>query len=69
VSCTPAATGVVHVPVTQEKQGVVQVSTQHTPSTQWPLAHSVPALQLWPFALRQAPAPSHTFVPPHALSG
>jgi hypothetical protein len=60
VSCTPAATGVVHVPVTHDLHGVVQLSKQQTLSTQWPDAHSAGAAQAMPFALRQLPLPSHT---------
>ena len=46
VSCTPAATGVVQVPVTQLMHGVVHPSKQQYPSTQWPEAHSPAAAQV-----------------------
>jgi hypothetical protein len=49
---------VVHVPAefAQDRQGVVQASAQHVPSTQYPLAHSVLEPQVWPFSLEHTPA-------------
>jgi hypothetical protein len=71
VSCVNCASGVVQVPdeFAHEKQGVVQASAQQVLSTQLPDRHSLAAVQPWPFALRQWPAPSHALVPVHAPAG
>ncbi len=55
----------VHAPdaLAHERQGVVQASPQHVPSTQWPLAHSEPRPQDCPFFLPQVPAELHVLVP------
>ena len=65
--CGSAAPAVIgwHDPAWPETLHALQVpqlgEEQHTPSTQFPLPHSVPAAQIWPRRLRpQAPA-LHTF--------
>lgn len=58
-------TSVVQVPAAfaQERHGVVQASAQQVPSTQLPLAHSLPALQPWPSFFLQLAEASQVLLP------
>lgn len=54
----------------QAKHVPAQAPWQHTPSTQNPETHSSPLpVQVFPFAILQAPAPSQAFPPEHAPDG
>jgi hypothetical protein len=69
-SACPAAT-FVQVPTLparlQASHAPVHADWQHTPSTHWPDAHSVPSVpHACPSFSLHAPAPLHTFVPLHA---
>jgi hypothetical protein len=45
----------------------VHVVSQQKLSTQWPLAHALPAAHDWPFACLQVPAPSHARLVPQLV--
>lgn len=42
---------------------------QQTPSTQLPVKHSVPSVQVCPLTFLHPPMPSHVLVPLHVLTG
>lgn len=53
----------VQVPLWHAKQLSLHALLQQAPSTQNPLAHSAPLLQLWPLTLVHWPPLSHIWVP------
>jgi hypothetical protein len=69
LSSLPTTT-VVQVPaaLAHDRQGVVQPSAQQRPSTQFPLAHSVAPLHVWPCAFLHTPDASQICVPVHVSS-